>query len=393
MMASGGFLKRKLNIQEPLRTISRQTYIAKKRKLINSKLPKKEINRVYKSIYAVIYGHAVGDALGLLTESLTKEEAKKNYSCVSDELELVCKRMVEDRHREQWKAGDWTDDTDMLIVLMKCLAENMGQIPPINFAKMMMEWSESGFPELGDKMAKGLCPHFKSVINHPQFSEQPEKAAEIVWRKKGSYVASNAILAFSPILGVHYYNIVGNVIKNTLLVCNILHPDSRCQAGAVAISVTIAMLLQRDPKHLKKSGDYNTGAIISDVFDYASKLLSLDTEVRELQSYMYTTSLKQLQLDEPGKTRYIFKTVGVAMWALKQKDFRKTLQEIVMEGGDADANAAVSGAVLGCKLGLDAIPKSWIDNLLHRTWLDSQLDEYLHVLEGGGPRVKYESVV
>uniref|UniRef100_A0A0L8FZJ1 Uncharacterized protein n=1 Tax=Octopus bimaculoides TaxID=37653 RepID=A0A0L8FZJ1_OCTBM len=306
---------------------------------------------------------------------------------------------------------------------------------------MMMEWSESGFPELGDKVAKGLCPHFKSVINHPQFSEQPEKAAEIVWRMKGNYVASNAILAFSPILGIHYYNILGKVIKNTLLVCDILIPDSRCQAGGVALSVTLAMLIQRDPKHLKKSGEYNINAIISDVFDYASKLLSLDAEVRELQSYMYNSSLKQLQLNEPGKTRYIFKTVGVAMWALKQKDFRKALQEIVMEGGDADANAAAAGAVLGCKMGLDAIPKSWIDSLLHRTWLDSILDEYvhicihtcvrtyiyiyilthsqttvyiyihthkhihihhhhhhhrltyLHVLEGGGPRVKYESVV
>lgn len=44
------------------------------------------------------------------------------------------------------------------------------------------------------------------------------------------------------------------------------------------------------------------------------------------------------------------------------------------QGGDADANAAAAGAVLGCKLGLDAIPKSWIDSLLHRTWLDSILD-------------------
>lgn len=53
----------------------------------------------------------------------------------------------------------------------------------------------------------------------------------------------------------------------------------RCQAGGVALSVTLAMLIQRDPKHLKKSGEYNINAIISDVFDYASKLLSLDAEV------------------------------------------------------------------------------------------------------------------
>lgn len=35
------------------------------------------MNRVYDQIYAIVYGHCVGDAIGLLTETLTKEEAKK----------------------------------------------------------------------------------------------------------------------------------------------------------------------------------------------------------------------------------------------------------------------------------------------------------------------------
>ena len=46
----------------------------------------------------------------------------------------------------------------------------------------------------------------------------------------------------------------------------------------------------------------------------------------------------------------------------------------VFQGGDADANAAVAGALLGCKLGLDAIPRSWTEPLLHRAWLDDLLD-------------------
>lgn len=37
-MASGGYLKRKLNVQGPLRTISRQSFNAKKRKLMIDKV-------------------------------------------------------------------------------------------------------------------------------------------------------------------------------------------------------------------------------------------------------------------------------------------------------------------------------------------------------------------
>lgn len=53
--------------------------------------------------------------------------------------------------------------------------------------------------------------------------------------------------------------------------------------------------------------------------------------MKELKRAIFTTSLKDLQLNEIGRTNYTFKTVGAAFWALKQKDFRSALQDIVME--------------------------------------------------------------
>lgn len=47
---------------------------------------------------------------------------------------------------------------------------------------------------------------------------------------------------------------------------------------------------------------------------------------------------------------------------------------LIFQGGDADANAAVAGALLGCKLGLSAIPASWIESLHHRRWLDGMIE-------------------
>ena len=43
------------------------------------------------------------------------------------------------------------------------------------------------------------------------------------------------------------------------------------------------------------------------------------------------------------------------------------------QGGDADSNACVGGAMLGCKLGLEAIPQSWREGLLHKEWLDQKI--------------------
>ena len=46
----------------------------------------------------------------------------------------------------------------------------------------------------------------------------------------------------------------------------------------------------------------------------------------------------------------------------------------MLQDGDADANGAKAGTLLGCKLGLGAIPRSWRENLAHKEWLDSLMD-------------------
>ena len=46
------------------------------------------------------------------------------------------------------------------------------------------------------------------------------------------------------------------------------------------------------------------------------------------------------------------------------------------QGGDAGANASVAGALLGCKLGLDSVPRSWSEPLLHRAWIDDLMDRW-----------------
>lgn len=53
------------------------------------------------------------------------------------------------------------------------------------------------------------------------------KAAEILWRDSGKLTATNSALSRTAILGTLHYNAIGTVIKNTLDICNITHPDPR----------------------------------------------------------------------------------------------------------------------------------------------------------------------
>jgi len=64
------------------------------------------------------------------------------------------------------------------------------------------------------------------------------------------------------------------------------------------------------------------------VFSFSSPL-----QIKELKAYLYCTSLKDLRLDEAGRTNFTYKALGAGFWALKQKDFRQAVQDIVLEVG------------------------------------------------------------
>lgn len=63
-------------------------------------------------------------------------------------------------------------------------------------------------------------------------------------------------------------------------------------------------------------------------------MLFFDFQMKELRFYMYPERLKYLQLNDPGMASYTYKALGAGFWALRQKDFRQALEEIVLEVSD-----------------------------------------------------------
>lgn len=62
-----------------------------------------------------LYGQAIGDALGLGTEFMDKTEIHEAYPYGLSKYEDI----MQDAHRKRWHKGAWTDDTDMMIYIMK----------------------------------------------------------------------------------------------------------------------------------------------------------------------------------------------------------------------------------------------------------------------------------
>lgn len=324
-------------------------------------------------IRATLYGQCVGDAIGLLTEFLTKKDAKKVYK--HKNLEYGMK--IGDFHRMRWETGDWTDDSDQMLLILLSLVDNKGQVNVQDFAEKLRNWMLHGIQELGDTGGMGIGATTQTVLKHPVFTEDPRKVAQECWENSGRDLAPNGGVMRTSVVGTHCWWDLRQVTDNAISFCACTHYDQRCKASVVAVSACISLMLQRQPRHMDSKGRYLADSLIIDSYEHAKQCLQTEEDRQLLWKYMTCTKIKELQLDEKGKIGYTYKSMGSGFWALKQDDFRTAIQKVVFQGGDADTNACVAGAMLACKLGLDKIPPTWKNGLKHKEWLDAHIQRWL----------------
>ena len=62
-------------------------------------------------------------------------------------------------------------------------------------------------------------------------------------------------------------------------------------------------------------------------------------------------------------------------------DIRKMLIAAVNHSGDSDSTGAVAGNILGACLGMDAIPKDWLDRLELVDVMQEQIDATMKIIQ------------
>ncbi|XP_065827935.1 ADP-ribosylarginine hydrolase Tri1-like isoform X1 [Oscarella lobularis] len=311
--------------------------------------------------------------LGLATEFMTKKEAKSRYgkkgpSSVDD--------IHQDFHRSRWTKGDWTDDTDQMLLIMLGIIEKDGQVLETDFANRLVKWIQEGFPELGDHGGCGVGRTVLTTVITKGFREHPHEIAKKTWEDSDCYLAANGAVMRTSILGVLNFNNISKVIENTKCICYATHADPRCLASCVAVTTAIAYMLQgrfspEKPDDLKE--------LITESCKHGLECLLENKEAtNEMKKYVSAKSWKDLQLGGKKSIGYTFKALGAGFYGLAHcNDYWKSIIELIMEAGDADTNAAVCGALLGCKLGYTGLPAEHLEKMPHKKWLDKHVEKFL----------------
>jgi ADP-ribosylglycohydrolase len=326
-----------------------------------------------------IFGQALGDAVGLATEYLSEPAVQAAYG----EGPIPFPNNRWNFHNTRWMLGDWTDDTDQLICILDAFLETGdGQIDPLRFARRLHGWMNEGFRELGDWIGVGTGDTVRAVVSSPYFRADPRAAARAIWEQSGRRLASNGAVMRAAVVGCLHGKDHAAVAADAETICRVTHAEPRCVLSCVAVAVASAASGQPSP-----GGPPRWDAVLAEVKASWGGVDAPAECKEEGLKYLEPPSLVALGLDEPDRIGYTFKTMGAAFWGLSQVmraggagSFERMIDAIVRQGGDADTNAAVAGALAGCHLGFAALPGDWVQVLPFRGWLEGKVRALVQLL-------------
>ena len=291
------------------------------------------MNSKLKSIYL---GQAVGDALGLATEFMTKEEIAIHYpNGIKDYNDIY-----QDEHRLRWSKGSWTDDTDQFLCIDRSI-KKYGHISTLDIAQEFKNWFNDN--------PMGIGKTTYEILKLPEYTSKPEKCAEFIWKMKGGDLASNGGLMRNAAVAIHNYQNEKEVMKNCKKVCQLTHYDSRCVDSCQIQGLIIVRELN--------GGNTKLESILE-------AIPTLDKRTVDYINDNLTEDISSLKLDDSKTWGYTLKSLCAGLWGYYYAEsFEQGLKAIIMEGGDADTNGCIAGSMMGAKF--DSIPQRWIDNLNH----------------------------
>lgn len=316
-----------------------------------------------RQLTGVILGTAVGDAIGLPYEGMSR---RRVVSWLGEPT----------KHRFLLGRGMVSDDTEHSCMVMQSLIAAQGDSDRFcrDLAKRFRWWFASLPAGIGKATARSILKLWVGCSPY----------------RSGVFSAGNGPAMRSAVFGVAISD-EAQMCEFVRLSTRITHSDPKAEYGALVVA-----LLAR----LSSTGDL---ASPERVLHEIRRVLPSDADSDELidlirqavvsaQSQDSTVEFaKEIGL-EKAVTGYTYHTVPVAVHACLRyhDDFRTAIEQTILCGGDTDSVAAIVGGILGAGTSVDAIPQDWLNGLCEWprsvTWMRELSMQLAESIEGDVPK-------
>ena len=281
-----------------------------------------------------IVGFAVGDALGMPTQFLSRDEIRNYYR-----KPVTTFIRAHEGHASQFlPPGSYTDDTQMMLATAECLVE-CGTLEPARQADALLSWYLNTTPHRTPMRANELaCKHLATGKG---------------WNKSGVFSSGCGAAIRMPPIGLLYLRNTDALVKAALDACMITHTDPHAKASSVAVAYLIARLVQSN-QHTSP-GDQ--------VLEIADRVHLFDADMAALLRWV--TQIVHLRPEEAlfeiGTSSDALEVVPAATYCFLKhpRQFAEAVLIAVNAGDASDSIAALTGSFVGAFAGCEAIPAEW----------------------------------
>lgn len=287
-----------------------------------------------KSLAGVILGTAVGDALGVPYEGLSRRRGVRLLG-------------NPDRHRLCFGRGLVSDDAEhtYLTAQALCVAGKDVERFRADLGRRLRWWFAALPVGLGRATLRACV---KLWLGWPPTSS-------------GVFSAGNGPAMRAAILGAAIDDLsqLTEFVRAATLVT---HTDPKAFVGALAVALAA---------RLARRGQPDASLLLTQLASLApgTETETLGELVRRAGESAARGESTPAFADgigcEDGASGYIFDTVPVAIhaWLLSPHDYRRAVAGAILCGGDADTTAAVVGGIVGAGTGVEPMPPEWVERL------------------------------
>jgi ADP-ribosyl-[dinitrogen reductase] hydrolase len=297
---------------------------------VNASSGKVEVSPEDRALGAIV-GLAIGDALGAPVEF-----------CRRDTFEPITGMRAGGYFK--LPAGAWTDDTAMALCLAESLIEHP-ELDPKDLLDRFCLWAEKGV-NTSTGVCVGIGQNTLRVLGN--YHRKGELVAPETRQKSDG---NGAIMRLAPV-AVHHWRRPSEARRIAQMQSRTTHYSdlsaAACEAAASILSTLIG------------GADWETASkpIPEEHWPDAIRAVSgEDWKGRDRESI--------------SSTGFVVHTLEAALWAVDTtSSFAEALLKAVNLGDDADSVGAVAGQLAGARYGLSAIPRNWLDVLIHQAEIE-----------------------
>ncbi|MDP7976667.1 MAG: ADP-ribosylglycohydrolase family protein [TACK group archaeon] len=302
--------------------------------------------KVYESFLGALYGTAIGDALGMPTTFLSREEIKKRYGFVDSFLEPPADSVV----HSGLKPGTYTDDTELTFALARAIIRAK-KVDPRVVAEELIGWADENRALEGNIIG----PSTRKAIQLLKEGTPVESSG-----KEGT--TNGCAMKISVVGLFDHSKSFERLFKDVVSACMPTHNTSIAVSGAIAIATSVKLavkgispesIVEQAVMQAERAGKLMNGLSIADRIKEALKIEGNDDQE-------YLDRLYDFLKEPAGALTEDAVPAAISIFLRARGDFRSSVLLACNLGGDSDTIGAMVGAIAGSYSGFASIPKEWI---------------------------------